>query len=80
MVVLKREAKLKLSHHISERPEQANQRERIGDWEADTVAGVTGKACLVTLVDRKSRYLLCEKVAKKRFYQCKTSDNSYVKR
>ena len=33
--------------------------------EADTVAGVTGKACLVTLVDRKSRYLLCEKVAKK---------------
>ena len=33
--------------------------------EADTVAGVTGKACLVTLVDQKSRYLLCEKVAKK---------------
>ena len=33
--------------------------------EADTVAGVTGKACLVTLVDRKSRYLLCEKIAKK---------------
>ena len=57
--------KIKISHHISERPEQANQRERIGDWEADTVAGVTGKACLVTLVDRKSRYLLCEKVAKK---------------
>ena len=57
--------KIKISHHISERPEQANRRERIGDWEADTVAGVTGKACLVTLVDRKSRYLLCEKVAKK---------------
>lgn len=57
--------KIKISHHISERPEQANQRERIGDWEADTVAGVTGKACLITLVDRKSRYLLCEKVAKK---------------
>ena len=59
------ETRGKISHHISERPEQANQRERIGDWEADTVAGVTGKACLVTLVDRKSRYLLCEKVAKK---------------
>ena len=52
MVVLKR-GKIKISHHISERPEQANQRERIGDWEADTVAGVTGKACLVTLVDRE---------------------------
>ncbi len=59
MVVLKRE--VKISHHISERPEQVNQRERIGDWEADTVAGVTAD----TLVDRKSRYLLCEKVAKK---------------
>ena len=59
------ETRGKISHHISERPEQANQRERIGDWEADTVAGVTGKACLVMLVDRKSRYLLCEKVAKK---------------
>ena len=27
-------------------------------WEGDTVAGVKGKACLVTLVDRKSRYLV----------------------
>uniref|UniRef100_UPI0003B508E4 IS30 family transposase n=1 Tax=Bavariicoccus seileri TaxID=549685 RepID=UPI0003B508E4 len=30
-------------------------------WEADTVAGQTGKACLVTLVDRKSRLLLIGK-------------------
>ena len=76
MVVLKREVKLVITFQ-NDQNKQIN--ERIGDWEADTVAGVTGKACLVTLVDRKSRYLLCEKVAK-RFYQCKTSDNSYVKR
>ncbi|MGX7334230.1 IS30 family transposase, partial [Enterococcus alcedinis] len=29
------------------------------------VAGKTGKACLVTLTDRKTRYLLAEKVEKK---------------
>lgn len=32
-------------------------RERIGDWEGDTVYGAVGKGLIVTLVDRKSRYL-----------------------
>lgn len=32
-------------------------RVRIGDWEGDTVYGGVGKGLLVTLVDRKSRYL-----------------------
>jgi IS30 family transposase len=41
----------KLRHH-------APNRLGDGDWEGDTVAGITGKACTVTLVDRKSRYLL----------------------
>lgn len=57
--------KIRISHHIEERPLIANNRERLGDWEADTVAGKTGKACLITLTDRKSRFLLCEKAAKK---------------
>jgi len=48
---------------IEEYPEEANIRSRFGDWEADTVLGKRGKACLVTLVDRKSRYLRCMKVA-----------------
>lgn len=51
--------KFKVSHPLSERPEIANQRKRIGDWEADTVMGKGGRVCLVTLVDRMSRYLLC---------------------
>ena len=38
----------------------------IGDWEADTVAGKTGKACLVTLTDRYSRFLKIQKVAVKK--------------
>lgn len=33
------------------------KRKRIGDWEGDTVYGGVGKGLLVTLVDRKSRYL-----------------------
>jgi len=40
---------------ISERPAEAESRERLGDWEGDTVHGVGGN--LVTLVDRKSGYL-----------------------
>ena len=31
---------------ITDRPDPANNRERLGDWEADTVMGQTGKACL----------------------------------
>ena len=42
-------------HTIQERPEQANTRERVGDFEGDTVKGSHGKGCIVTYVDRKSR-------------------------
>ena len=58
--------KISISHTIHERPEDANNRTRIGDWEADTVAGKTGKACLVTLTDRYSRFLKIQKVAVKK--------------
>lgn len=39
----------------------AVHRSRRGQWEGDTVAGAIGKACLVTLVDRKSRDLVGNK-------------------
>ena len=41
-------------------PEWTNEiksRLRIGDWEGDTVYGAVGKGLIVTLVDRKTRYL-----------------------
>lgn len=50
--------KIPISHTIAERPEDANQPSRIGDWETDTVAGKLGGACLITLVDRKSLSLM----------------------
>lgn len=42
---------------IDERPEIASNRGRLGDWEADTIIGKDKKGAIVTLVDRKSRYL-----------------------
>lgn len=42
---------------IPEWPEAIQNRIRIGDWEGDTVYGGIGKGLLVTLVDRRSRYL-----------------------
>lgn len=57
--------KIKISHAISERPEEASNRERIGDWEGDTVIGKPGGACLLTLVDRKSGLLIGGKVQKR---------------
>lgn len=48
------------STNISKRPEVANERQRIGDWEIDTVLGKTGQSVLVTAVDRKSKYLLMQ--------------------
>ena len=48
---------IKPDHLIAERPEQANKRERIGDWEGDMVHGAIGKGYIVTCIDRKTRYL-----------------------
>ena len=63
---VERRGKIRISHDIEERSTEAENRSRIGDWEADTVAGIVGKACLVTLVDRKSRYLLGGKAQEKK--------------
>ncbi|MEB0150878.1 IS30 family transposase, partial [Pseudomonas sp. CCC2.2] len=53
-----------------ERPAEVETRERLGDWEGDTVHGVGGN--LVTLVERKSGYLSA--------YPVKRSDSRQVTR
>ena len=60
-----RRGKITGARDIGERPAEADGRSRLGDWEADTVAGVAGGACLVTLVDRRSGYLVGGKCANK---------------
>ena len=41
------------------------ERSRLGDWEADTIIGKGRKGAIVTLVDRKSRYLRMGLVSKR---------------
>lgn len=50
---------------IDERPEIVGQRARIGDWEGDTVIGKNHRGILVTLAERKSRYVLAGQMRSK---------------
>ncbi len=47
---------------ISRRPDEAGNRERTGDWEADTVIGRGHSGAVVSLVDRASKYALLQRV------------------
>jgi IS30 family transposase len=47
---------------IEERPGIVDDRERIGDWEVDTIIGAGKKGAVVTLVERKSRFTLMKQV------------------
>lgn len=51
---------------IDERPDVANRRERVGDWEADTIIGKNHKGAIVTLDDRKSKLRLAFPLAGKK--------------
>lgn len=50
---------------IAERPAIVEARSRIGDWEADTIIGRERKGGIVSLVERRSRYCLLQKVTTK---------------
>lgn len=50
---------------IEDMPECARDRSRIGDWEGDTIIGAKQKGALITLVERKSRYILAKKLDNK---------------
>lgn len=51
---------------ISERPSIVGTRERFGDWEGDTVEGKRSTGYMATHVERKSRYLIAEKLPNKK--------------
>jgi len=51
---------------IDERPEVVNNRERIGDWEADTIIGKNHQGAIVTLDERKSKLRLAFPLAGKK--------------
>ena len=47
---------------IGERPEVINQRARIGDWEGDTIIGKERTQRILTHVERRSGYLIADKL------------------
>ena len=47
---------------ICDRPPEADDRSELGHFEADTVVGKRGGECLLSLVDRKSRFTLAVKL------------------
>jgi len=57
-----RRGKLPNRVSIEERPQLVEQRDRLGDWEVDTLVGKGHRGALVSLVERKSRYTLLQPV------------------
>jgi IS30 family transposase len=47
---------------IDTRPTEVDQKSRIGDWEGDTVRGGDKQSALLTHVERKSGYLLADRL------------------
>ena len=68
---------------IAQRPAVVDKRRRFGDWEGDTVYGRRTRICLLTQVERKSRYLIAAKVCDRRAHSvaaCKIAQFSALPR
>jgi len=53
---------IKNKRSIEERPSVVEERSRIGDWAVDTIVGPSNKGAILTMVDRKSGFLLLRKL------------------
>lgn len=60
-----RRGKIKNRVSIDERPAIVDTRQRLGDWEVDTIIGRGHRHAIVSLTDRKSRLALLRKVDRK---------------
>ncbi len=61
-----RRGKIKNRVDIDDRPAVVDRRNRIGDWEGDTIMGKGRKSALLTLVERKTLYTLIVRLTGKR--------------
>lgn len=50
---------------IEKRPALVNERKRLGDWEGDTIIGKGHRGAVLTLVERKSGYVLLGKLPRR---------------
>jgi IS30 family transposase len=57
--------KIKNRKSIEKRPKVVDKKERIGDWESDTVIGKNHKGALVAMVERSAKYSLIGHVKRK---------------
>jgi len=48
--------------HISQRPPDPDNRSRFGHWAIDTVVRANDRHCIVTLMERKTRYTIIGKL------------------
>ena len=57
--------KIRIKNRISiaERPDTVDKKQRFGDWEGDTIIGKGHKSSVLTLVERKSKFLLIRKLS-----------------
>ena len=53
---------LDIEYTIHDRPKAAENRNRIGHWESDTIRGAKWSGCLATHTERKSRFLIMRKI------------------
>jgi len=60
-----RRGKLPNRVSIEERPVIVDKRQRVGDWEVDTIVGKGHRQAIVSLTERKSRLVLLQKVERR---------------
>ena len=60
-----RRGQIKNKVSIDDRPPIVDSRERLGDWEVDTIIGKRHKQAIVSVTERKSRFALIYKVERK---------------
>jgi len=47
---------------IDQRPKIVDTKQRFGDWEVDTIVGENNKGAIVTIVERKTAFMMMEKL------------------
>jgi IS30 family transposase len=60
-----RRGRIKNATSIEERPKVVDDKNRIGDWEGDTIIGKDKKSAIYTLVERKTLYTVIVKLTGK---------------
>jgi len=59
-------AKISIKNRVSidQRPEIVNLKKRFGDWEFDTIVGENNQGAILTMVERKTAFMMMEKLKK----------------